>query len=297
MIIEHEGMVTDAVVGAMENTRNRRLKELMEAFVRHAHAFVREVGLTEEEFEQAAAVIAELGHHTHDKSNEVILAADVLGISSLVKLINNPVCDDKTSHALLGPFWRANAPMVELGGTLLRCATPGPTLLVSGRVVDEAGEPIPGALVDVWQSSPVGLYENQTDEQVDMNLRGRVVCDPKGQFWFRSVKPAGYPVPTSGPIGRLLRAQNRHPYRPAHMHFMVSAEGFRTLVTQIFSDDSDVLNSDVTFSVIRQLVGTYARHDTIDTEVPEDVQAPYYTLEYEFRLEKGERTFPLPPIP
>lgn len=297
MIIEHESMVTDAVLRAMANTRDPRLKQIMDAFVRHSHAFLREVRPTEEEFERGLRFIAALGHHTHETNNEVVLAADVVGISTLVTLLNKPLSQVESAAALLGPFYRANAPECALGDTIARSDTPGSPLLVSGQVRDVDGTPLAGAVVDVWQASPIGLYENQDPHQENMNLRGRFRTDADGRFHFCSVRPAGYPVPTGGPIGELLVAQQRHPYRPAHMHFVVSAEGHETLITQVFADDSDVLQSDVVFGVTAPLVGTYRRHDRIDGPVPEGVEAPYHTLDYDFVLRKGVPTFPIPPIP
>ena len=157
----------------------------------------------------------------------------------------------QTAAALLGPFWRDNAPRYELGANLVQSATPGEPLFVSGVVRDVDGRPVAGANVDVWHASPVGLYENQDPEQAEMNLRGLFTTDAEGRYHFRSVRPAGYPVPTDGPCGDLLRAQLRHPYRPAHIHFMITKPGFKTLITQIFSDDAEHLETDVTFSVIR----------------------------------------------
>jgi protocatechuate 3,4-dioxygenase beta subunit len=150
-------------------------------------------------------------------------------------------------------------------------------------------------MVDVWQASPVGLYENQDPEQPDMNLRGRFRTDTDGYFRFRSVRPAGYPIPTHGPVGVLLDKQHRHPYRPAHIHFVVIAEGYETLVSQVFADDSEYLGSDVVFGVIRSLVGTFELHE--DGNAPDaDVSGPYYTLGYEFVLAEGTPTYPTPPI-
>lgn len=297
MIIESEAMVTDAVRSAMGNTDPPRLRTVMDALVRHTHAFIRETRPTEEEFELGLRFIAALGHHTHETNNEVVLAADVLGISTLVTLLNRPLGSTETAAALLGPFYRDHAPSCANGDSIARSQTPGAPLFVRGKVRRADGRPIAGALVDVWQASPTGLYENQDPSQENHNLRGRFETDADGRFHFRSVKPAGYPVPTGGPIGRLLAAQRRHPYRPAHMHFLVYAEGHETLVTQVFCDDSDVLHSDVVFGVTRPLVGRYERHDAVDGGVPPDTPTPYYTLTYDFVLRPGVATRPVPPIP
>ena len=296
MILENETQVTDAVRAAMAGTPDRRLREVMDAFVRHAHAFLREVRPSEDEFYQGLMWIASLGHHTHKTSNEVVLAADVLGLSTLVDLLNNTAGHGETMSALLGPFYRANAPFCENGANIARSHTPGPALLIRGCVLDTDGAPLEGAVVDVWQSSPVGLYENQDPEQDDMNLRGRFRTDAEGRYGLRSVRPAGYPVPTGGPVGHLLRAQHRHPYRPAHVHFIVSAPGHRTLITQIFVDDDEYLETDVVFGVKQPIVGGFRRHEEPDEHRFPGLEPPFYTLDYDFRLPKGVPSFPIPPI-
>jgi catechol 1,2-dioxygenase len=168
-------------------------------------------------------------------------------------------------------------------------------LFASCTILDTSGKPIEGVEVDVWHSSPVGLYENQDDSQADMNLRGKFTTDAQGHFGFRSVKPAGYPVPTDGPVGDLLRAQRRHPYRPAHLHFLAFKPGFKTLITQVFVDDDEYLGSDVVFGVTRALIGNYRRHDAGTPPAP-DVKPPWYTLDYRFVMEAGEAKLPKPPI-
>ncbi|HEY9281240.1 MAG TPA: dioxygenase [Eoetvoesiella sp.] len=294
-IIENEAMLTEVVKEAFDRTGNPRLKEIVEAFVDHAHAFVREINLTEEEFDLGLRFIAAIGQANTDVHNEAVLAADVLGISTLVSLRNNPQDLGQTAAALLGPFWRLNAPKCENGESIARSATPGQTLFVSGQVKNIEGHPIAGAQVDVWQASPVGLYENQDPQQDEMNLRGLFSTDADGRYHFRTVRPAGYPVPTHGPVGVLLKAQNRHPYRPAHIHFMVSAPGHKTMTTQVFMDDPEKLASDVVFGVTKSLVANLKKHSHFDP-LPTGATLPVYTLEYDFTLNKGEQTFPEPPI-
>ena len=166
---------------------------------------------------------------------------------------------------------------------------------MQGRVQDRAGRPIAGAEVDIWQSSTVGLYENQDPEQADMNLRGKFTTDAEGGFAFRSVKPAGYPIPTDGVVGRLLRAQDRHPFRPAHIHALIFKEGFKTLTSQVYADDDPNLETDAQFGVTRALIGDYRRHDGPHPTAA-DVAAPWYSLDYTFVMEPGEARLPLPPI-
>jgi catechol 1,2-dioxygenase len=296
MIVRRPDDVMDAVLEAMERTAEPRLRQIMTALVRHLHGFVREVRLSEAEFRDAAAILVELGQRTTEARNEVVLMAGSLGVSSLVCLLNNGENGTtETSQNLLGPFWRLGSPHVEHGGSIVRSETPGPVLFVAARVRDRSGRPIADAEVDVWQASPVGLYENQDSGQIDMNLRGKLVTDRDGGFSFRSVKPAGYPIPTDGVVGRLLHAQDRHPYRPAHLHFLVFKEGYKTLISQVYAGDDPNLDTDAQFGVTRALVGDFVRHDE---PCPADasVEPPWYTLAYTFTMEPGEARLPRPPI-
>jgi protocatechuate 3,4-dioxygenase beta subunit len=296
-IIEKTDDVTDIVHRAMSGAPDARVREVMSAFVRHLHAFAREVQLTQDEYDFAVDFLNRIGKSTSETHNEGILFADAVGFSTLVVLMNN--CGKgptETAAALLGPFWRDNSPLTPNGGSIVRSLTPGPELFANLRVTDPHGRPIQGVEVDVWQSSPAGFYENQDPEQADMNLRGRFYTDENGKFWFRSVKPAHYPVPTSGPVGEMLRAQRRHPYRPAHLHFLGFKPGYETLITQVFVDDDKHLESDVVFGVTRDLIGHYLRHDADETLPAPDVQPPWYTLEYSLCMQPGEAKRPVPPI-
>ena len=294
-IIEDERSVTEVVLRAMAAPPNPRLREVMAALVRHMHAFAREVRLTEEEFEQGIEFLNRIGQATHDAHNEGVLFSDAVGFSTLVCLLNNGQAGaTETASALLGPFWRMNSPRTGNGGSIVRSPTPGPALFADCRITDPQGRPLAGVEVDVWQASPVGLYENQDQGQADMNLRGKLTTDEDGRFWFRSVKPAGYPVPTDGPVGDLLRAQRRHPYRPAHLHFLGFKPGYKTLITQVFVDYDEHLGSDVVFGVTRHLVGDYRR---VEERPPApDVETPWYRLDYAFVMEPGEAKLPKPPI-
>src|SRR5215212_1174561 len=295
-IVEDERSVTPAVLSAMAETQNPRLREITDSFVRHMHDFAREVRLTEEEFELGVEFLNRIGQATHDMHNEGILFSDAIGFSTLVCLLNNGQNGaTEIASALLGPFWRMNSPLTENGGSIVRSETPGPVLYASCRITDPQGRPLSAVEVDVWQASPVGFYEKQDENQADMNLRGKFITDADGRFWFRSVKPAGYPVPTDGPVGDLLRAQGRHPYRPAHLHFLAYKPGFKTLVTQVFVDDDQYLETDVVFGVTRHLIGGYERHEQ-GASPAADVAAPWYTLDYTFVMEPGEAKLPKPPI-
>lgn len=296
MIIENSGSVTEVVLAAMADAPDPRLRQIMEALVRHAHAFAREVHLTEDEFHRGIEFLNGIGKATHDAHNEGILFSDAIGFSTLVCLLNNGLNGaTETASALLGPFWRMNSPPTSNGGSIVRSETPGPALFARCRIMDPDGAPLAGVGVDVWQASPVGLYENQDPQQADMNLRGKFKTDAEGRFFFRSVKPAGYPVPTDGPVGELLRAQRRHPFRPAHLHVLGFKPGYKTLITQVFVDDDERLESDVVFGVTRHLIGHYRRYEGQPAPA-EDVEGPWFSLDYDFVMEPGEARLPTPPI-
>ncbi|MBR1062065.1 dioxygenase [Bradyrhizobium liaoningense] len=296
MIIEREQDVTAAALAVMERTSDPRLRQIMVSLVKHLHAFVRDVRLTEKEFRDVTAIVAELGKLTTDTHNEVVLMAGPLGVSPLVCLLNNgDQGNTETDQSLLGPFWRLNSPRVENGGSIVRSETPGAPLFVSGRVVDRDGRPVTGAEVDVWHASPVGLYENQDPEQADMNLRGKFTTDQDGRFAFRSVMMVGYPIPTDGVVGRLLEAQSRHPYRPAHLHALIFKPGFKVLISQVYDPADPHIDSDVQFGVTQALIGKFQRHDT-PHPTARDVPTPWYSLDHTYRLEAGEAVLPRPPI-
>lgn len=295
MIIDSEASVTRAVLEAMAASPSERLREVMTSLVQHAHAFARDVHLTEEEFDIGIDFLNRIGQATNDAHNEAILFSDAIGFSTLVCLLNNGQNGaTETASALLGPFWRMHSPITANGGSIVRSPTPGPTLLADCRISDPQGNPLAGVEVDVWQASPVGMYENQDETQADMNLRGKFTTDADGRFWFRSVKPAGYPVPTGGPVGDLLRAQRRHPYRPAHLHFLAFKHGWKTLITQVFVDNDERLETDVVFGVTSHLIGEY-RKGSGQPPLP-DIDGEWYALNYSFVMEPGEAKLPHPPI-
>jgi protocatechuate 3,4-dioxygenase beta subunit len=295
MIIENQAQVTDAVMEAFGRTSEPRTREILLSMVRHLHGFIRDVRLTEREFQEATRLIAAMGQKTTPSHNEVVLMAGSLGVSALVCLLNNGNNGQTETQAnLLGPFWRDDQPLMPSGANLVRSQTPGPALVVDVTVEDGDGRPADGAEVDVWHSSPEGLYENQDPGQADMNLRGRFLTDARGQFAFRSVKPAGYPIPIDGPVGELIKATGRHNYRPAHLHFMIYKPGFKTLISQIYVPDDPHIDTDVQFGVTRSLIGDYVRHDEADAK--RGLAAPWYALDQRFTLEKGEARRPRPPI-
>lgn len=296
MLIERQQDVTSAALEVMARTREPRMREIMISLVTHLHGFVRDVRLTEAEFRDATAILYEIGALASDTHNEFVLMAGSLGVSSLVCLLNNgDGGNTETSQSLLGPFWRLNSPRVENGGSIVRSDTPGDPLFVQARVVDGTGKPIEGAEVDVWHASPVGLYENQDPEQAEMNLRGKFKTDADGRFWFRSVMMVGYPIPTDGVVGRLLKAQDRHPMRPAHLHALIFKPGFKVLISQVYDPNDPHIETDVQFGVTKALIGDFIRHDEPHPTLPA-IPAPWYSLDYTYVMEPGEAVLPRPPI-
>jgi catechol 1,2-dioxygenase len=288
--------VTFAVLEVMEQTTDPRLREIMTALVRHLHGFIVETRLTEAEFRAATAILAEMGRLTTDTHQEFVLMAGSLGVSSLICLLNNGDQGRlETSQNLLGPFWRMHSPRVENGGSIVRSKTLGDPLFVNARVVDREGAAVAGAEVDVWQASPVGFYENQDPGQADMNLRGKLTTDADGRFWFRSVMMVGYPIPTDSVVGRLLKAQNRHPFRPAHLHALIVKEGFKVLISQVYNSADPRIDDDVQFGVTRATLADFVRHHE-PHPTASDIAGPWYSLGHTYVLERGPTILPKPPI-
>ncbi len=291
MIIDREEQVTEAVLAETKRIADPRLKQIIQSLIRHLHSFARDVRLTEQEFNAAINLVTALGQRTTESHNETRLIAGSLGLSTLVCLMNNA----GTSAGLLGPFWRQGAPHVENGGSIVRSPTPGTPLFFTGHVRDTEGKPIDGANVDVWHASTKGLYENQDPAQAEWNLRGRFTTNEQGDFWYRSIKPSGYPVPAGGPTELLLNVQHRHPFRPAHLHALIYKEGYKTIATQVYGDDDDILESDSQFGVLANAVGHYVLHENEPAPDP-DVRGPWYSLEHTFVLKRGESWLPTPPV-
>lgn len=298
MIIEKEDDVTHAVLAELGRAPSPRFREIMSAAVRHLHDFAREARLTEMEFHQACGIVAKLGQLTTASHNEVVLIAGSLGLSSLICLLNNgDHGQTDTTANLMGPFWRMDSPREPNGASIVRSPTMGAPMFVNAWVRDLGGRPVAHAEVDVWHTSAEGFYENQDPEQADMNLRGKFTADAQGHIAFRSVKPAGYPIPLSGPVGDLLSAQGRHNMRPAHIHFMIYKTGFKTQFSQVYSSDDPNLETDVQFGVTRALVGQYVQHHTDTEPAPAaDVKGTWYSLDHHFKIETGNAALPKPPI-
>lgn len=282
--------VNPAVRSVMAQTHDPRLREIMTALVEHLHGFVAETRLTETEFQQATKILNTMGRQSNDPHNECELMAGSLGVSAPACLLNDGATE--TTQSLLGPFWRLNHPATENGVSLLRSETPGPRLHGRFAFRDGAGAPAEGPEVDIRHASPVGLYRNQDEAQTAYNLRGKFVTGPEGEVRFRSVRPIGHPIPTTTTVGRLLEAQGRHPYRPAHV--LARKPGFKTLIFRIDVDETDHLTSDVQFGVAEALIGRLSRG-----EGPEPVEGgmeEWRSLDHTFVMPPGESRLPIPPI-
>jgi len=279
-----EAHSADLVVAAMAGAKNERLRQVMESVVRHLHAVVKEVEPTEEEWMMAIKFLTETGHMCTEWRQEFILFSDTFGVSMLVDAINNRKPSGATETTVLGPFHVAASPLKKMGDTI-NLEDKGEPLIVSGTVVDENGKPIEGAMLDVWQANSEGFYDvQQKGTQPDMNLRGRFVTGADGRYWFRTSKPLFYPIPHDGPVGALLRNLGRHPYRPAHIHFIVSAPGFQPIVTHLFDKDDPYLASDVVFGVKDSLVCDINQHDDAKAAAEVGLQNPFWSLQHEFKL-------------
>jgi len=268
--------VTETAIEQMATTEDPRLREVMASLVRHLHGFAREVRLTPDEWLKAIGFLTRVGQACSPTRQEFILLSDVLGLSALIDLMHDEAAEEiGTQSSLLGPFYRQDAPEIPLGGSLARNAT-GPELLVYGTVTDNAGAAIPGALVQMWQTDAEGEYDLQTSDAA-IDMRANVRCDGHGQFHVRTLVPLGYSVPMDGPVGGLIRQQGRHGCRPAHIHFLVGAPGYRELVTALYLGDDPHIDSDTVFGVSNALVVT----PRSDPEAP--IQG-MPAVRYDFRL-------------
>jgi catechol 1,2-dioxygenase len=259
------------------------MKTVMSSFITHLYAFIQEVELTEEEWMTGIKFLTATGQMSTDQRQEFILLSDVLGVSMLVDMVNNNKPQGATESTVLGPFYVENAPMLGAGANIARDVD-GVPLFLSGKVLDTEGKPVANALLDVWQASGLGLYDVQDTNQPEFNLRGKFLTDVEGRYSFRTARPKSYPVPTDGPAGELLRAAGRHPFRPAHVHFIASAEGFNNLVMHIFESEDEYLESDAVFAVKSSLVREFNRHDTHNADHDATLPLPYYTSEFDFVL-------------
>nr|QEG99908.1 catechol 1,2-dioxygenase [Streptomyces canus] len=277
---------TESVVDSFDATADPRLRALLAALTRHLHAFVRETEPTMAEWERAVDFLTATGQTCTDTRQEFILLSDVLGVSMLVETLNSD--EGGTESTVLGPFHMTESPGRALGADI-DLVGGGEPCVVSGRVLSADGTPLPGALLDVWQANDQGYYDVQQPEiQPAGNGRGLFTADDEGRFWFRTCVPSPYPIPTDGPVGRLLTAAGRHPYRPAHIHFIATAEGHTPVTTHIFVAGSDYLDSDAVFAVKRSLVQDFTQTDDPSLAREFDVPNPFRHARFDLVLNSVE---------
>jgi catechol 1,2-dioxygenase len=280
----NETTATEAFLKRLEDCRDDRLKQVMTAAARHLHAFIREVRPTHDEWLAGIQFLTRTGQICDDKRQEWVLFSDVMAVSMLVDAINHPADAALTESTVLGPFHVAGAPLLPHGANICRDGR-GRPCVVEGSVRDADGRPIPGAILDVWQTTEDGWYDvQQPGIQPDGNLRGRFQTDAEGRFWFVSVKPASYPIPTDGPVGALLDKLGRHPFRPAHIHFIIDAPGFEPVTTHVFAAGDPYLDSDAVFGVKSSLIETF--HENLSDEAARrfGVTAPFWQVSHDFSL-------------
>ena len=277
----------EVVISRNARAADSRLKFVMEVITRKLHEAVKEIEPTQAEWETAIDFLTRTGQMCSDWRQEWILASDILGVSMLVDAINNRKPSGATETTVLGPFYVSDAPRYPNGANISLDGK-GEPLLVSGKVVDTDGRPIAGAVLDVWQANVDGFYDvQQKGVQPDMNLRGVFTTDDDGAFWFRTAKPRFYPIPNDGPVGQLLRALGRHPYRPAHIHFMVSAKGFQPIATHLFDPDCPHLRSDAVFGVKEGLIANFVRRDDSTKAAELGFLNPFQSLDWTFVLARA----------
>ena len=283
MQTELETTLTDAVIARLSGDADPRFRRVMQSLIRHLHDFVRDVELTEEEWFEAIKFLTATGQKCDDKRQEFILMSDVLGVSMLVDAINHRSSGGTTETTVLGPFFVHGAPEIDNGGDMAAGWNGEPTY-VSGRVLSADGKPLAGALLDLWQSNSEGSYDVQLADSGGKQLRAKLRTDAEGRFRLRTILPTSYPVPTDGPMGLVLARMGRHPMRPAHLHFMVSAPGYETVVTHLFVKGDPYLESDAVFGVKDTLIVEFKRSESQAEAQKVGLKAPFYTASYDFVL-------------
>jgi hydroxyquinol 1,2-dioxygenase len=275
--------ITAAVVASFEDCPDERLREIAQAFARHLHDFAREVGLTQPEWEAAIRILTDTGHITDERRQEFILWSDSMGLSMLVDALANPLPEAATESTVLGPFYVPGAPERRYGDNIAEEPAGAPAW-VYGHVLDIDGEPIAGAELDVWQNGENRLYAVQDPEAEEDHLRGRFHTRDDGSYAFLAVRPTPYTIPHDGPVGRMLQVTGRHPWRPAHIHMIVRAPGYRTLTTHIFDAESDYLESDAVFAVKPSLVRHFEPRAADDPDRPAGVEGEWFSAQSDFVL-------------
>jgi catechol 1,2-dioxygenase len=277
---------TEKVLKAYSNIDNPRLKSVISILIKHLHACVKEMKVTDKEWEFAWDFMKRMAEKTSPLGNEFLFFADVMGLSQLIEILNHGEQEQPVGVALVGPFFRADAPFRERGASIASDDAPGARVRISGRVFEfENNAPIEGAILDIWQAAANGLYENQDEQQPDYHLRGRFRTDKNGTFELIALMPTAYHIPDDGPVGEFLKIAKRPSIRPAHIHVIVSAPGYETLVTQIFVKGDPDIEDDVVFTASQNMVGDFKQEGDV------------FRLTYDFPLKRGISTMPKAPIP
>jgi protocatechuate 3,4-dioxygenase beta subunit len=280
----NEQTITQAVIDQIK-ADNPRVQQVMTSLVKHLHDFIRDVEPTEQEWFAGVQFLTQVGQMCDDNRQEFVLLSDTLGVSILVDAINHRSMGGTTETTVLGPFHTNHARPMPHGAQIASDAelAKGQPTVVRGRVTDPNGSPIAGAKVDVWQASAEGLYDVQMGHG-NSDLRGIFETDSDGRVWFKSIKPVAYPIPFDGPVGKMLRATGRHPYRPAHIHYMISAPGYDTLITHVFLAGDEYLDSDAVFAVKDSLVANFVENNDAGAAQQLGYPTPFYQLEFDFAL-------------
>ncbi len=289
MSAEEKGYFTEensveVVTSRNAGAKSERLREVMEVVTRKLHEAVKELEPTQEEWMDAILFLTRTGHTCNEWRQEFILLSDVLGVSMLVDAINNRKPSGASESTVLGPFHVADAPELPMGANIC-LDEKGEDMVIDGRVLDTEGRPIENAVIDVWQANDEGFYDvQQKGIQPDFNLRGLFRTGADGRYWFRAVKPKYYPIPDDGPVGQLLGHLGRHPYRPAHLHYIIKADGFQTLTTHIFDPDDPYIHSDAVFGVKKSLLAEFRLTDEQERAKELGFGGKFWQVEHDFVL-------------
>ena len=280
-----EQTITAAVQQTFDESTDERFRQVFTCLVQHIHDFAREVRLTGDEWFTAMDFLERVGKISTPTRQEFVLLSDILGLSMLLDKINQHAESSTTDSALLGPFYVEGRPTVDNGADISDGVT-GTPMFVTGRVVDEHGKPVAGAHVDTWHSDGEGFYDVQQTEKLhnELAMRALLTTDEDGRFWYRSITPRYYPVPTDGPCGEILRAANRSPMRPQHVHFWFRAEGYQPLITQLFWRDDPYIGRDAVFADQGSLMADFVRHEPGIAPDGTTVDEPFVTLDWTFAL-------------
>jgi protocatechuate 3,4-dioxygenase beta subunit len=283
-----EENLSEAVIASFSGARDPRFREVMTSLVKHLHAFIRDVNLTEAEWMAGIQFLTAVGQRCDERRQEFILLSDTLGATTMKDLINYRKPPGVTAFTILGPFYRPDAPELPSAANIAN-ELPGEPAILRGRVLSVDGQPVPNARLDVWQSDGEGFYDLQRPDVDGMALRGVFHTDAEGGYVFRTIKPAYYPIPTDGPVGKMLMAMGRHPFRPAHIHFLISAEGYEPVTTELFVSEDPYLDSDAVFGVRESLIVPFVRNDSEEEAARLGISVPFHIVNFDFVLEPAHK--------